>query len=195
MIHCTGRTNNSTNMKGKNLVCRICSKVFYRIPAKIKRNKECFCSRECFDLSRVSRLEVVCQNCGKEFKRVKSQVVGKYLLCSRKCLSEIWKGVNHSGFFKKGNKKEKCINFKDGTQEANGYIMDLSPDHPFANKRGYVYQHRIIMEKKIGRFLSPEEVVHHIDKNKKNNEPENLYLFENIGAHTTFHLLERYKKV
>lgn len=181
-------------MKGKTIVCSICGSSFYRIPAKIKRNKQCFCSKKCFDESRVKRVIVRCQSCGNEIERVPSQTKGKYTACSRVCLAKLWAGVNHSGFFKKGNKREKCINFKDGTQESNGYIMVLDPSHPYANKRGYVYQHRLVMEKRIGRILFPEEVVHHIDHNKKNNKPENLFLFENTGAHTTYHLLERYKK-
>jgi hypothetical protein len=39
------------------------------------------------------------------------------------------------------------------------------------------------MEKKLGRYLKPEEVVHHIDFVRYNNNPENLYLFKNIKEH------------
>ena len=50
-----------------------------------------------------------------------------------------------------------------------------------------VLEHRIIVSKFIGRFLYDEEVVHHIDKNKKNNKIENLMLFENQSKHKKFH--------
>lgn len=49
-------------------------------------------------------------------------------------------------------------------------------DHPNANKYGYVLHHRAVMENYLGRYLLPDEVVHHIDHNKKNNSIENLEL-------------------
>jgi len=49
------------------------------------------------------------------------------------------------------------------------------PGHPYAWKTGYVYEHRFVMEQHLGRFLSPEEVVHHKKEDqKKNNCIENL---------------------
>ena len=43
------------------------------------------------------------------------------------------------------------------------------------NKNGKVRaEHRIIMEKMLGRPLEADEVVHHIDGNKWNNDPSNL---------------------
>jgi len=51
----------------------------------------------------------------------------------------------------------------------------------------YIYEHDLIMEKKLGRPLGKQEVVHHIDGNGGNNNPENLYLFSNNGKHTRWH--------
>jgi hypothetical protein len=47
------------------------------------------------------------------------------------------------------------------------------------------------MEAKLGRYLTPEEVVHHIDGDKENNDPDNLMLFANNGEHTRFHAEQR----
>lgn len=65
------------------------------------------------------------------------------------------------------------------------YVIDKT--HPRANKDGQVYLHIIIAEKKIGRYLLPEEIVHHKDLNKLNNDPSNLIVFATKGDHTRFH--------
>lgn len=36
------------------------------------------------------------------------------------------------------------------------------------------HQHRVVMERKLGRILRKGEIVHHVDGNKKNNNPKNL---------------------
>lgn len=59
------------------------------------------------------------------------------------------------------------------------YTYALVPDHPHATKNGYVLLHRVIMENKLGRLLQPDEVVHHIDHNKKNNSIDNLQVLTN----------------
>lgn len=47
--------------------------------------------------------------------------------------------------------------------------------------------HRIVMEEHLGRKLAKEEVVHHIDGDKSNNELDNLMLFPTKNAHTKYH--------
>jgi len=62
-------------------------------------------------------------------------------------------------------------------------VLIHQPHHPHANHAGYVREHRLVMEKKLGRFLQPTEVVHHKDDNRQNNDPSNLELFPNNTAH------------
>ena len=50
-----------------------------------------------------------------------------------------------------------------------------------------ISEHRLIMEKKIGRPLTKKEVVHHLNGDKKNNKIHNLMLFPNQKAHASFH--------
>lgn len=54
------------------------------------------------------------------------------------------------------------------------------------NKR-LVYEHRLIMEHRLGRLLLPNEIVHHIDGNRENNQLNNLELFDNRKAHKARH--------
>jgi hypothetical protein len=67
-----------------------------------------------------------------------------------------------------------------------GYISLYKPEHPNANHKGYVLQHRLIVEQGIGRPLKVLEVVHHIDHDRRNNHPSNLMLFDNDVQHQNF---------
>lgn len=59
------------------------------------------------------------------------------------------------------------------------YNYAVVPSHPNAIKYGYVLEHRVVMENKIGRLLNENEIVHHLNENKKDNSPNNLELMTN----------------
>ena len=67
--------------------------------------------------------------------------------------------------------------------DKDGYILLKANDHPHANSGGYVREHRLVMEEQLGRYLLPEEVVHHINGVKDDNRPENLGLYASNAAH------------
>jgi len=67
------------------------------------------------------------------------------------------------------------------------YMGIWNPDHPFATKAGYIREHRLVMEKKLGRYLKLKEVVHHKDRDRLNNLPDNLELFSNNVKHMSYH--------
>jgi len=69
-----------------------------------------------------------------------------------------------------------------------GYIGIYCPNHPSADKYGRALEHRVVMEREMGRYLTPEEVVHHINEDKTDNRIENLQLFANTNLHTQFHM-------
>lgn len=65
-----------------------------------------------------------------------------------------------------------------------GYILVKAPiDHPYKLKSGYIREHRLVMERHLGRYLMPDEDVHHLDHNKTNNDINNLELFANRSEH------------
>lgn len=66
------------------------------------------------------------------------------------------------------------------------YNYALVSGHPNSTKNGYVLEHRIVVENHLGRLLNTDEIVHHKDKNKKNNRIENLEVMKNID-HNRLH--------
>lgn len=67
--------------------------------------------------------------------------------------------------------------------DEDGYVLIHAPQHHLADGGGYVREHRLVMEQKLGRPLAQGEVVHHIDGDKANNHPDNLELFADNGQH------------
>ena len=76
--------------------------------------------------------------------------------------------------------------WKGGKYIKKKYLLIKKRDHPNCDNDGYVPEHRLKMEKKIGRFLRKDEIVHHKDGNTLNNRITNLQLFT-WGEHTAHH--------
>jgi hypothetical protein len=123
-----------------------------------------------------------CDRCGALF-RVLPCDVRKALkrgqnprrFCSTKCQHESYRGA--------GNPK-----WRGGlVDQTSGYIYQYSPTHPHATQAGYVMQHRLVMEAAIGRYLRPEEEVHHRNHVRGDNRIENLELMASAAAHRARH--------
>lgn len=75
---------------------------------------------------------------------------------------------------------ESNSNWKGGkTVHKKGYIYGYAPDHPTVQgkKGSYVLEHRLVMEEHLGRYLEPNENVHHKNGKKSDNRIENLELW------------------
>lgn len=74
----------------------------------------------------------------------------------------------------------------------SGHILILQKSHPFCNTNGRVFEHRLVIEKSIGRYLTKTEHIHHIDCDPSNNEISNLVITsnsENSKAHGSLNYL------
>lgn len=116
--------------------------------------------------------------------------VAKYLGTTQKV---IYKRMKEIGYKPRvaAKRNQTGINndsWKGGkSKHAAGYVLIKTPDHPRASKCGeYVFEHILVVEKIIGRYLAPHEIVHHINSTRDDNRPENLYL-TNLSEHSSMH--------
>lgn len=185
------------------LICEECGKEF---TAQYKSKIRKFCSHRCANKHRwanIEKKEIVleCDNCKKEFTvkaydyRLKN---GNIKFCSKKCMGEskrTGKFINckQCGKIFYTTRNELCSkecaaayrskNSEHKTYIENGYIVQYEKGY---NKKGNVKQHRKVMEDYLGRKLTSEEVVHHINENKMDNRIENLEVMLR-GKHSSYH--------
>lgn len=70
-----------------------------------------------------------------------------------------------------------------------GYARVYIPTHHRSHADGYVLEHIVVAEKMLGRHLVEGEVVHHKDRNKRNNSPDNLQVMTRAD-HNKLHMIE-----
>jgi endogenous inhibitor of DNA gyrase (YacG/DUF329 family) len=102
-----------------------------------------------------------CAQCGTTFRPRADAGEGHGLYCSQRCANVV-------------NRSKRPNWGVDGRRFVDRYVKVRMPDHPAASKGGYVYEHRVVMERVLGRLLTSDEHVHHINHVKTDNRPENL---------------------
>jgi hypothetical protein len=158
------------------IVCGVKYSVYQKSPS-------IYCSRKCYGKSKKGKPVFDTTGTRRSLSaetRMKMSLshIGKTLSdITKKKLSEAKKGK------RTGKQSHKFIN---GRHMARGYVFVLDNEHPY-NNSGYVLEHRIVMEKHIGRYLRAEETVHHINEDRSDNRLENLMLFPNKQSHNAFH--------
>ena len=149
-----------------------------------------------------------CKWCRSKFYVIKYFLNRKFF-CSKQCYSDWQKGKpNFSKTkFKKGRKawnkgkprywksftefkKGKDHPFFKGKIKHKGYVLVYSPNHPYKDKCNYVKRSRLVMEKTLSRYLTPIEVVHHINHIRDDDRPKNLMLLSNKSKHNKLHYPE-----
>ena len=79
-------------------------------------------------------------------------------------------------------------NWKGGKYKHSlGYIYQYSPLHPFKGKYEHILEHRLVMEKHLGRYLKPTEYCHHKNGNPGDNRIRNLFLCKDRMTHRRLH--------
>jgi hypothetical protein len=132
------------------------------------------------------RVIVECEVCHKEREVAYRVAVNKSNPIHR-CIScatiNSQTGLKRSEESKKNMREAQRKSHNGGVRfnQGRGYKQLIVDDyHPRKKDRkggSYIFEHILVMEQKVGRFLEKHEIVHHIDKDKQNNNIENLHLF------------------
>lgn len=149
---------------GLNKPCQQCGTSFY-VSQCFKSQK--FCSKKCHDVSQTKpKIDRTCEVCGIPFQlRPSAAEINAGRFCGRRCMgigtTKRMAGHDHNG-------RPAIINHF-------GYVTVWQPDHPKAS-HGRVLEHRLVVEKAIGRRLTKDEEVDHVNRVKTDNRIENLQI-------------------
>lgn len=140
----------------KVIICPQCNKEF--LPSK-KDTK--FCSNKCASNSRTTKQTIKCDQCGSEIIKPSCHIK-ETNFCSRQCYHD-WRSENLVG--------EKAYRWNGGIYRPYGKYKYIKQEDG-----SYKAEHRIVVEKYLGRELTSEEIIHHIDGNGNNNLINNLQI-------------------
>ncbi len=141
--------------------CIVCDRELATTAKRQQDGRGKYCSRKCLHISQRKPKVITCIVCGTTKTITSRQYANrKGLFCSYACRGIYMSGSNHAMW--KGGVYVK----KD-----TGYVMEYDPA-----RRKHVRQHRLVMERHLGRELLPNEIPHHRNEQKGDNLIGNLLL-------------------
>jgi hypothetical protein len=156
--------NSGKWIKAIDANCEACGKAFKSTYKKETGKWKSFCSVECANLaSRGPRVNKTCAECGSEFDVIECLV--NQTTCSEECRSKYFI-------------RDRSSNWTGGLIDQKGRLSRRIDRDGYAAK--YNGEHRLVVEREIGRSLYRGEAVLCLDENRGNHKPENLFLCPNF---------------
>lgn len=170
---------NSAPRRAKKIYfnCKNCTKSFYSTPGDLRqRGKILFCSIECRNVGMIQHEKHVYSECSycknKIYELASRKIKKKHSFCKNICRIKYFK-INPP-------------NIRNGFWIENGYRVISIKGKP-------IKEHINVMQNYIGRKLKKNEVVHHINHNRKDNKIENLRLMTR-SDHQSLHRKEQLER-
>lgn len=158
---------------GADQPCEQCGTPFYvQLSSPARR----FCSREC-NAAWQARNQVTrqCDYCGDSYTLRPSQAhayrkLDRARFCTRRCM----------GLAAIKRPLDRMHNGKPAMLDDHGYVFVWEPDYSGLTRKGWVAEHRLVAEQMIGRPLTSDDEVHHINRLRDDNRPENLEVLDGL---------------
>lgn len=132
-----------------------------------------------------------CDNCGKEIRvRGKKAESFKHHFCSRACAKTFTSP--------RMTAMNEALNPGRMTQDVRRKLRECHLDSGAGKTYTKTYgrhTHRVVAEQMLGRPLRPGEIVHHVDGDKRNNDPSNLVVFASQAEHARYHAMLKHHGV
>lgn len=165
-------TNNPRKPKrGTTTPCETCGAPVYAAAYARSTGQGRYCSLACHNIGQ-KRPETVkpCAQCGVELRLKPSQSHRKY--CTKAC----------EGLARTKRPLGRTHNGKPARLDIHGYVLVWQPDFPAPKgMKGWAYEHRVIASQIVGRPLTSDEQVDHINRNRQDNRLENLQVLDQFG--------------